>query len=131
MTSPPLTPAAERTLPLFGRVEIALPLRLVSEANARGHWGPRARRAREQRGLVRLALRTHRKPPLPVRVTITRIAPRELDDDNLRGAAKATRDGVADWLGVDDRDRRITWAYAQERGRVREYGVRILVEGIA
>ena len=26
---------------------------------------------------------------------------------------KATRDGVADWLGVDDGDKRLSWRYAQ------------------
>jgi hypothetical protein len=60
-------------------------------------------------------------------VHLTRIAPRELDDDNLRGALKSTRDGVADALGIDDRDPRVRWGYGQERGKVREYAVRVEV----
>lgn len=61
-------------------------------------------------------------------VTLTRIAPRALDDDNLRGALKATRDGVADALGIDDRDARVEWRYTQERGNPRTYAVRVTVE---
>lgn len=61
-------------------------------------------------------------------VTIYRIAPRELDDDNLRGAAKAVRDSVAECLGIDDRDPRCTWNYGQIRGKVKEYAVRICIE---
>lgn len=52
---------------------------------------------------------------LPCVVRLTRLSPGTLDDDNLRGALKAVRDGVADRLGVDDRDPRVTWEYAQER----------------
>ena len=51
-----------------------------------------------------------------MQITLTRIAPRTLDDDNLAAGFKATRDRVADWLGVDDGDKRLTWRYAQERG---------------
>jgi len=65
------------------------------------------------------------RPALPCTVLMTRIAPRKLDDDNLRGAFKAVRDQVAAWLGVDDADPRVTWAYAQERGAVREYKARL------
>jgi hypothetical protein len=50
-------------------------------------------------------------------VTITRIAPRELDSDNLASCAKGIRDGVADALRVDDGDERIRWTYKQERGK--------------
>jgi hypothetical protein len=58
-------------------------------------------------------------------VRLTRIAPRQLDDDNLRGSLKAARDGVADWLGVPDNDPRIRWDYAQEKGKPKTYAVRV------
>ena len=63
-------------------------------------------------------------PTLPLVVTIVRIGPKALDGDNLQGSAKAVRDEVAKYLGVDDADTetRVTWAYRQERGK---YGVRI------
>lgn len=48
-------------------------------------------------------------------VLLTRVAPRELDSDNLQGALKHVRDGVADALGVDDRDERVTWAPCDQR----------------
>ena len=53
--------------------------------------------------------------PLPCVVTLTRMSPRLLDDDNLRQAMKATRDGIADWLGVDDRSPLIRWEYDQKQ----------------
>ena len=53
----------------------------------------------------------------PIAVSMTRIAPRALDDDNLQTAFKSVRDGVADALGIDDRDPRVAWRYAQEKGK--------------
>lgn len=57
-------------------------------------------------------------------VTFTRTTPGiGLDkDENLRMAFKHVKDQVADWLGLNDRDDRIEWRYAQEKapkGRVR------------
>lgn len=60
-------------------------------------------------------------------VTFTRIAPRALDDDNLAFAFKSWRDGVADGLNINDRDPRVTWRYAQERGRPHEYAMTITI----
>lgn len=95
---------------------ITLPIRTVSEANRRDHWAVRAKRAKSQRTAVALALRCRlARWGLPLVVTLTRIAPRALDDDNLRSALKAVRDGVADALGVDDGSEQVTWRYAQCR----------------
>ena len=103
-----------------------LSLRLPSTANLREHWATRARRAKSHRAAGRFAVsRLVECPPLPVTVTLVRVSPRRLDDDNLAAAFKAFRDGVADGLGVDDRDARIAWRYAQERGPV---AVRLEVE---
>jgi hypothetical protein len=64
-----------------------------------------------------------------VTVTMARVAPRELDDDNLRGALKAVRDGIADAFGVNDRDPRVTWVYGQRRGSTpRTYAVQVDIE---
>ena len=66
---------------------------------------------------------------LPCVVTLTRIAPRALDCDNNQISMKAVRDGVADRLGVDDRDPRVTWRYGQEKpDQPRTYAVRITIE---
>ncbi len=79
-------------------------------------------------------------PRLPVVVTLTRVAPSEgLDDDALPASLKSVRDALAVLLGLparkvrgkvrhaEDRDPRVRWRYAQERGRPREYAVRVEV----
>lgn len=106
-------------------VTVVLPIKTVSEANGRGHWGAKAKRTAKQRRDAWIAMPAH---SLPCIVTLTRIAPRELDTDNLTSSMKAVRDGIADRLGVDDRNPIVQWRYAQERGRVREYAVRVHIE---
>lgn len=105
-------------------VEIEIPVRLVSLLNSREHHMARARRAKQQRSLARLqTIARLCRSPLWARVangcgivvTITRIGPRELDDDNLAGSAKHVRDGIADALGIDDGDKRIVWRYRQAK----------------
>jgi len=113
-------------------IAIELPIRTVSESNARGHWAPRARRAKWQRDVVALATRPRIVSlGLPVTVRLTRVAPRALDDDNLRGALKACRDGVADALGVRDNDPRVHWVYGQRRGAKAAYAVEIVLTPVA
>lgn len=102
----------------------------------REHWRKRAARAKIHRIDTRMAMLqigAQGQFQLPAVVLLTRIAPRELDDDNLRGALKAVRDGVADWLGVDDRDKRVRWEYGQAKGGVKQYavGVEISSHGVA
>jgi hypothetical protein len=99
-----------------------VPVKTVSESNRRDHWAVKAKRTKQQRRAAKLLCPTH---PLPVVVVLTRIAPHELDDDNLRGALKAIRDGVADRFNTDDRDPRIEWRYAQAKGHPGEFAVRI------
>ena len=70
-------------------------------------------------------------PPAPLTITITRIGPRRLDSDNLAASAKHVRDGIADWLEIDDGDERLTWNYAQAsdgRGRY-AVGIRLQSSG--
>lgn len=97
-----------------------LPLHLKSCANMSEHWAAKGRRVKEQRAYAMIAAKAFgagRMDP-PWHVTITRVAPRPLDSDNMQAAAKATRDGIADALGLrDDSDPRISWAYRQERGK--------------
>jgi len=112
--------------------EVTLPLRLVTLENQREHWAKKAKRAKEQRGLAVLALGGCLLiPPGHYRgwqVTLTRIAPRELDPGNFHASFKHVQDGVADWLGIDDGSKVIQWLYEQEKGRPREYAVRIHIE---
>jgi hypothetical protein len=127
--------------PAWRDVVVTLPLRLKNPLNGSwGHWAPKARERREQRttvGLVCSAPLAEYRTGLAkayigrVVVTIERVAPRQLDDDNLRAACKAVRDGAADALEVDDREPRVEWRYEQSRGKPREYAVRIVVRGEA
>ena len=64
---------------------------------------------------------------LPLTVVLTRVAPRRLDGDNLQSGFKAGRDGVADWLGVDDGNGLIDWQYAQRAAGPKVYKVEIEV----
>jgi hypothetical protein len=97
---------------------VTIPLKVESTANKREHWGARAARAARERKaallLVKPELRKLGRPRLAVH--LTRIAPRELDDDNLRSSLKAVRDGVAAALRVDDSSPLIEWVYWQRKG---------------
>ncbi len=108
-----------------------LPMLIPSAANLREHWAQRAKRVANQRGTLKLVMRPLFRSQgvrLPLTVRLTRIAPRLLDGDNLQGALKAIRDGVADALEVDDRDARVRWSYNQERGEPKQHALRIEVE---
>jgi hypothetical protein len=101
---------------------IELPIKTVSTMNVREHWAVRAKRAKTQREATQWACKSLERVEPPLIITLTRIGTRKLDSDNLAASFKAIRDGVADWLGIDDGDERLTWNYAQEKGK---YGVRI------
>lgn len=117
-----------------------LPFRIQSTANLREHWAEKAARVKRQRESTALMCRVelHRQRVSGVLgfqrvdrlvVRLLRVAPLELDDDNLAAALKACRDGVADALGVNDRDPRVTWVCDQEKGKPKEYAVRVEVYG--
>jgi crossover junction endodeoxyribonuclease RusA len=113
------------------RIAVTYSEKIESEANGREHWRPKATRVKRQRLMAWANLRTIERPAFlgPVTIVLTRIAPRELDGDNLQSGFKATRDGVADWLGVDDGDKRLTWQYSQRKGAPHHYGVEIEING--
>jgi hypothetical protein len=108
-------------------ISFSIPIETESMSNARLHWAVKAKKVKAQRTAT-----AYRTPPALkafgplVVVTLTRVAPRELDDDNLRGALKGVRDQVACALGVDDRSRLVRWEYAQAKGEAA-----VLVEVVA
>jgi len=106
-------------------IEVTIPGHAPSTPNQRLHWAAKAKQTEGQRARVRRRLPDRDVLPALLSVRITRVAPRRLDDDNLRGAMKAHRDAVASWLRVDDASPLVRWEYAQERGEV---AVRIQVE---
>jgi hypothetical protein len=106
-----------------------IPIRTVSATNAREHHMVRARRVKSERWATMAMCPPGM--PVPCTVHMTRVAPRPLDDDNLRGALKGPRDQIAVALKVDDRDPRVTWEYAQRKGAPNEYAVEVRVEATA
>lgn len=110
-------------------MRILIPIHTVSEPNLREHWRKRANRTRNQRTATRAIVHaqlyrekivTGKKPLI---ISLTRIAPRALDSDNLAGSFKAVRDGIADALGTDDGSPLLEWRYGQEKGGPRQYAV--------
>lgn len=113
-------------------VDVTIPgLKLVSEANRRDHWAARHRRVRAQKNLVTLVLNGALPRNVlvvgPVEVTITRISPRRLDDDNATISAKAVRDAIAAALGVNDGSDVVRWRVEQAKG---EPAVRIEIRAV-
>jgi hypothetical protein len=114
---------AEEGEPLYSK---RLPLTLPSRSNQRGAWQKHAKTHEAHRTAGKLAMPplAFLAGPLSLRegktliVRITREAPKPLDDDNLAGACKSLRDGIADALGVDDRDERVTWLCDQAKAKV-------------
>lgn len=102
-----------------------LPLRTVSEMNVRTHWATRAKRMKTAR---RTAAALCPTASLPCVVTMTRHSAGTLDDDNLRSALKAVRDGIADRLGVDDASPAVQWRYEQAACKRGTYGVSVEIE---
>lgn len=132
-----------------------LPIVTVSEANTSEHWSRSRKRHKTQQAILRLWFRSLSKgaiPALPVEVTFTRIASRELDSDNLQIAFKWLRDELSLLLiapdynktalaasgkryklkGRQDSDKRIKWLYAQEKGQIKgiRIGLRSLLQDI-
>jgi hypothetical protein len=96
-----------------------IPVKLVNALNQREHWAVKAKRAKEQRSsagwsMFRACKIIARNIEDPVTITITRRGGRRMDDDGLTASAKHVRDGIADWLGIDDGDPRLTWVVKQD-----------------
>jgi hypothetical protein len=105
-----------------------LPLRTQGPNGSHGHWAALASRRKRERWAAFVLCPA---AAVPCTVLLTRLSAGQLDDDNLRGALKGIRDGVADRLGVKDNDPRVTWNYAQAKAPRGTYAVRIEIEEIA
>ena len=107
-------------------IEVTLPIKIVSVLNEREHHMARYRRTKAHR---KASFMVPKPRKLPCIITLTRIAPRKMDaHDNLRAGFKALVDGIAERIGVDDRDPRIEWRYKQERGEPKQYAARVTIE---
>jgi len=112
---PQLLAIARTVVPGEKLLEVRVPQVLGVNQNARGHWQTKARKIKKDRDAVSLVLSQHKPPKLPVAVVMIRCAQHLLDDDNAVGACKGTRDSVATWIGIDDRDPRVTWKVEQRK----------------
>jgi hypothetical protein len=105
-------------------VRFHIPIKLPSLSNCRMHWRRMASLKKQQRLATRVclicAMSDHQLPEPPLLVTITRVGPQRLDDDNLSGACKYVRDQIATAVGIDDGSELYTWKYEQ---RIGAYGV--------
>ena len=113
----------------MSRFTVTYRMRLKSESNMRdSHWSQRYRRRKACRdlGFWLVKMQSWMAAPAALKVTLTRVAPSTgLDDDNLRGAFKSVRDGIADKLMRKDNDPDIEWCYSQSRG---DWGIEITIE---
>lgn len=118
-------------------VRITIPVKTTNPNNSsqgitRGAMFAKAKTRKVQRELAGMMTRgvVGSVPWLSVTITLTRVAPSQgLDPhDGLGPALKGVADGITDGLQLsNDRDPRITWAYAQRRGKPKEYAVEVVM----
>ena len=110
---------------------ITIPVRIRSEANIQEHWTKKYKRKKIIQQAIRYIWNSSsiRNVKLPVTITLIRLAPRTLDDDNLVAAFKSARDTVADLLipglapGRADDNPKIKFEYKQMKSK--EYAFKI------
>ena len=122
------------------KIEFIIPLTrglIVSEANTSEHWSKKSARHKIQRMLINAYMNKQQRPNPPCIITLTRIAPRFLDEgDNLPMAFKSLRDAIAAFIypglaaGRADDSNKLEWKYKQEKGKVKEYGLKVEIENV-
>lgn len=117
------------------KIIIEAPIRIKSQANLRQHWRYKSlEKQKNLRTLKAFMPPSSSLPTLPVKITLIRIAPRFIDDDNLQFAMKEFRDFIADALipglqtGRADNDKRLTWCYDQHQEEPKKYSIKIVIE---
>lgn len=111
-----------------------LPLTLKVDQNSREHHMVKARKTKAERSAIALCFPRSLKGVAEEgqwRVIMLRISPRELDSDNLVGRFKGVRDEIAKQMGINDRDKRISFECAWMKAQTGvPQTVRILVERV-
>lgn len=119
--------AEEKTL------SIDIPLRTVSASNINEHWAARYARSKRERLMLKFYLNGREPPKLPCEVTVTRIAPRSLDVDNLGASLKTVIDTVAAWItpglapGRADSVKGFKVYMDQHKGKPNEFAVNVTI----
>ena len=96
-------------------------------------WRKKHRVSKEEKAMVSLMVQQmYGADPLPDKATVTmiRIAPRKLDDDNNVGGMKHIRDGLASALGFKDDTEAsgVKFICRQKRGKAKEYALLVQIE---
>jgi len=108
-------------------------MRIKSEANSSESYWSKSKRHQRQKKMVKAYLLQERPIiGLPVYIHLTRIAPRFFDaHDNLPSSMKWIVDAIAEYIipgkkpGRADDSKEINWIYNQEKGKPKEYSLRI------
>jgi hypothetical protein len=112
----------------------SIPYKLFPIANKYEHWSARSKRVKREFALIRYHL--IKKPELPVKVTLVRVAPRMWDWDNMVIAFKNIRDAITsvyfpgETHGKMDETAHFSWHYDQRKGVPKEYKIIIVLEKI-
>lgn len=117
---------ALRLLDTSKPLQLAAPIRIYSEQNERCHWATKARRVKGQRNAVAAILaQEHARRWIDanrgesrLRVTLTRLGRRRMDNDGVVAGFKATRDEIARTFCIDDGRDVWDWRYDQRVGKV-------------
>lgn len=113
------TARAEMSVGRILRLEILVPIHVVSEMNQHEHWAVRHRRNTAQQQSfaaywMAFARGIRIEPPCVIK--LTRIGLNKMDDGNLGAAFKHVQDAIAKSIGIDDGDPRLRWEYHQITG---------------
>lgn len=127
MTAHPVI-AAPPGIPWNDRgIRFTVALRTKSEMNQRDHPMAVHRRKTAQHASIKLHMLVHMRacrPEPPYVVTMTRIASRSLDTDNLASSFKFIRDQIAKSLGISDGPSEShEWVPLQRKPRPKEPGL--------
>jgi hypothetical protein len=128
------------------KYSVLIPVKIESLANKMEHWSKRHKRNKTLKFLIQRELAVNNVPIFDqvkqtqeerVKAALTRIAPRSLDSvDNLPSAMKPVIDSICDFFlpglkaGRADSDKRFEFTLHQEKGKPKEYGLRIEIEMI-
>lgn len=112
--------------------DVTIPLKTVSELNDQSHWRIKHKRHQKQKKWVAWELCAS-KPLIttPVKIVLTRIAPRTFDYVNLVSSFKWIEDSVCEYIypglapGRADGMPGITTFFSQEKGLPKEYAFKI------
>lgn len=111
---------------------VKIPYKLFPIANKYEFWAQRSKRVKKEYTLV--ASYIEELPQLPVKVTLTRIAPRAWDSDNAIIAFKNIRDAIScmyfplEPKGKMDETEYFQWNYEQKKGDSKEHAIEIRIE---